>query len=203
MFGGIGMLKNTIEEFHNLLWERLENGIYTTEDTIRYTFFHSLYKKLDISPSHIILEYPISSLNREQLDIYIPPTELRDGLVAEFKYHREMPGGKNAPRPLMAGQLFQDIHRLSVFNEHTNINKLFIYIPTTEMANYMKNKNNGLYDFFMLPEGEKLAINYDYISSKSTTFKKSINVNINSVIECKFSKELPNQHYLKIYQVYK
>jgi hypothetical protein len=112
-----------------------------------------------------------------------------------------MPSEKNAPRPQMAGKLFQDIHKLVQFQEETNVVKWLIYVTDNEMAKYMENKSNGLYDFFMLPVNEKLEIDYEYVRSKSATFQKNIDDSIRATLQCICSEELPKNRHLKIYNI--
>lgn len=95
----ISKFNPVFEDFTSLLRKRLSHGIrpgeeiygiytpegiHTTEDSIRYTFFAALLRGLHLEPHQIILERPFN--NKEQVDTYF---QWQDGAVAvEFKYHR-------------------------------------------------------------------------------------------------------------------
>ncbi|NMX21939.1 hypothetical protein C5S30_05815 [ANME-1 cluster archaeon GoMg4] len=105
-------MKNVLEGFSTLLRERLSKT-YTTEDSVRYTFFITLLKQTNIAHHEIILEYPHPEISGAKIDTYIPSTSERKGITLEFKYDRQIPSGKHSPRPQKAGKLFNDIYKLS------------------------------------------------------------------------------------------
>jgi hypothetical protein len=55
-------IENTLHQFSKLLEKRFPKEIFTTEDSIRYTFFHCLVNYAKLQPSDIILEYPHPSI---------------------------------------------------------------------------------------------------------------------------------------------
>ncbi len=182
------------EQFATLLNERFSKSVYTTEDSIRYTFFTAVLDSGIYQHHELIMEYPHPAIPGAEVDTYIPATESRTGEVIEFKYHRQIPSGKNPPRPQKAGHLFKDIDRLQRFENGIEINRIFIYVTDGEMANYMDNKSNGLYDFFRLPEGERLNIGEQYINGKSDTFQKASGTKLDAVVECVLSRSLAAEH---------
>jgi len=71
-------MKEVLEEFSILLRERLSK-MYTTEDSVRFTFFAALLKRTNIAPHEIILEYPHPKIPGAEVDTYIPsPFEKKD-----------------------------------------------------------------------------------------------------------------------------
>ena len=149
----------------------------------------------------MILEFTHPEIHRAKVDLYIPSVRSNLAEVIEIKYHRYTPSGQNSPMPQKAGHLFKDIDRLQRFYRETEMNRTLIYVTDEEMAKYMDNKSNGLYDFFHLPEGEQLRIDKNFISGKSSTFKKSAGSNFETAIECKMSKSLAAGHSLRVYRV--
>ena len=93
-----------------------------------------------IEPHETILEYPHPSFPNKEIDTYVPSKQNRGGLIAEFKYDRKIPSGKNSPRPYKAGKLFNDLYRLTNFKEDSEARRWFIYLTDDEMANYLRNK---------------------------------------------------------------
>ena len=194
-------MDDVLNDFSSLLAKRLEKRVYTTEDAIRYTFFYSLINKSEIDISDIILEYPHPYIKKAEIDTYVYPNNLTQGLVVEFKYDRQMPSGHSSPRPQKAGKLFNDIYRLSKFDTTEGMRLLFIYVTDNEMAKYLKNPRNGLIGFFELPLGSTIIIDDDFITTKSQTFKNGISGTINKSVKCVMKESLPNNHELRIYEV--
>ncbi len=193
-------MKEVFREFVPLLKRRL-GRIYTTEDSVRYTFFAALLKQNNFAPHEIILEYPHPKIKGAEIDTYIPSTSIRKGLVLECKYDRRIPSGKNSPKPQKAGKLFNDIYRLTQFNKDPNAFLWLIYLTDIEMAMYFRNQRNGLVDFFELPDGNKIRIDNKYISSKCKTFQTVIGGAITADIKCILSESMPDQHELRIYEI--
>ncbi|HJV45277.1 MAG TPA: hypothetical protein VJ824_06075, partial [Bacillota bacterium] len=120
-------MERAICGFVEALRLRLDKGVFTTEDSVRYTFFTTLMNELNVQPYEVILENLHPSIERIKVDTYIPSTTNRKGLVSEFKYDREIPSGKNAPRPHKAGKVFADIYRLFQFDTDSNTVKWLVY----------------------------------------------------------------------------
>jgi hypothetical protein len=184
--------------------ERLSyNDIRTTEDTIRYTFFASLILAGYIRPHEIILEYPHPGIPNKEVDAYIPSSNERDGLIAEFKYDRNTLTITNSPRTMKAGKVFNDLFRLGEFNIDPRAKKWMIYLTDEEMNGYFSNDKNGLNNFYNLSLNETLKIDKKYICNKAKTFQNAITMNgIRSIeVKVKYSTSLPRKHRLKIFEI--
>lgn len=189
-----------IEHFADLLRTRLTKGTVTTEDSVRYTFFAALLEAGHVRPEDVILEYAHPAIQRAMIDTWV--TSLDGETVAvEFKYHRELPGGKNLPRPMNAGQLFHDLKRLSLIDQTGGVHTLFVYLTNPEMAKYFSNDRNGLVDFFTLEPGQDLKIDLEYFGTKAASFVKSAGGAFDTDIRGLFSCDMPNDHVLKVYKV--
>lgn len=195
-------MKTVINQFSKLLSDRLNyNDIHTTEDTVRYTFFASLALHSNIQPHEVILEYPHPSLEKKEVDTYIPSVTDRDGLIIEFKYDRN--SGATAPRPQKAGKLFNDLYRLKIFRTDPNAKKWLVYLTDNEMASYLSKERNGLQSFFNLEVDGCLVIDEQYIANKSNTFSSAITCYDQGklIIKCICNEDLPKQHKLRIYEL--
>jgi len=195
-------MEEILSEFSSLLKERLSKKIYTTEDSVRYTFFAALLMKTNIAPHEIILEYPHLKIRGATVDTYILSSSGRKGLVIEFKYDRRIPSRRNAPKSQKAGKLFYDIYKLIQFYIHDSKPVLwFIYLTDAEMIGYLRNKRNGLIDFFDLQTGKVLEINKEYIYSKTKTFQRAVGAVFSAKIKCVWKEEMPNEHEVRVYEI--
>ena len=197
----VNIMKEVLEEFSSLLRNRLVNNIYTTEASVEFTFLLALLEEASITPHGVILEYPHPKISRAEIDIYVPSTSEKAGLVVELKYDRQIPSGRNAPRPQKAGRLFNDIFRLAQFNVDPRDTSWLIYFTDEEMAKYLGNPNNDLVDFFELPVGDVLMLDRDYVCRKSETFRRMIGGSIDRRIRAVWSEKMPKQHQLRAYEV--
>jgi len=195
-------IKEVFVRFMELLENRFRKGTFTTEDSIRYTFFYCLTSYSSLDPADIILEYPHPVINNAEVDMYIPPKTGRAGLAFEFKFDRTIPSGKNAPRPQKAGKIFADLMRLSLFSSQEDVNRYFVYVTDMEMAQYLQNATNQLCDFFNLMPEQMLRVDKAYIDKHSETFVKSAGSNINSCeVTCRLSVKVAKEGWLRIYEV--
>ena len=127
------MDENVYKAFNEILKNRLQNNVFTTEDSVRYSFFVALLLERSFDPNDIIMEYPHNRIKKAQVDTYIPNYDGKE-VIIEFKYDRAIPSGKNAPRPQKAGRHFNDMSRLLDFSTSLPAIRLFIYLTDSEMA---------------------------------------------------------------------
>ena len=187
--------------FAELLEERFNKEIFTTEDSVRYTLFHCLTKCMNLKPSDIILEQAHPSIPRAEVDMHILATKEFPEIFFEFKYDRAIPSEKNAPRPQKAGKIFADIFRLALIKSANN-KRYFVYVTDGEMATYFMNTNNRLSDFFNLDLKEHLAVDGKYINNHCETFVKSAGVNVTPCeLECKLSEKAIEDFWIRIYEI--
>jgi hypothetical protein len=196
------MIDETLQLFANLIEERFAKEIFTTEDSVRYTFFYCLTKSRNLSPSDIILEQPHPSIPRAEVDMYVPA---KDGIAEfffEFKFDRTIPSEKNAPKPQKAGKIFADLVRLALLKPNSDGQCHLVYVTDEEMASYFMNKKNRLDDFFNLLPEETLVIDNKYITTHCETFAKTVeNDIIPFEIKCRLSKKLKQEIWLRVYGV--
>jgi len=195
------LLEKAIDRFGALLRTRLEQGVFTTEDSVRYTFFAALLETGDIQPESVILEFPHPDIKGAKIDTWLPSLDGKTHAI-EFKYDRQIPSGKNLPRPQKAGAVFNDLSRLARIAGRTRMRCLFIYLTDREMAGYLSNPDNGLADFFSLRPGQALKIDGPYILGKSSTFQKAVGGSFQTELVSFYAAGLPKQHQLRIYEVH-
>ena len=204
-YGGAGLIEEELStafnEFSDLMQERIFRSVHTTEDSIRYTLFHALTKSLSIGPSDVIMEYPHPTIEKKLVDTVIPPKDARLGLVFEFKYDREHPGGKSQPKTMKAGLVFKDLFRLARFDQE-NHRRFFVYMTDREMAVYFSNGSNRLEDFFNLEEGRELRIDDEYMAGRPATFVKAVgDLFIECTITCHLERLVGGSMWLRIYEI--
>lgn len=201
------MDKSNIEEvfelFAKLLGERFEKGKFTTEDSVRYTFFYCLTECMNLKPSDIILEYSHPSIERAKIDLRIEASNAVPEMFFEFKYYRKDSQNDNSPRTQKAGKVFADIFRLASIEPNSEVKRYLIFVTDEEMAKYLLNNKNGLIDFFNLkPADDPLPIDIDRVKCRCKTFIKSAGNNINpSNIACKLDKKTKGNKWIKIYEI--
>lgn len=191
-------LQDTMSRFGELLHTRLDKNIFTTEDSVRYTFFAALMEKGKISCEQVILEYPHPSIPRAKIDTWISDLDGNRWAI-EFKYDRDIPSQKNTPRTQKAGMVFHDLGRLAKIG--VNVRGIFVYLTGPEMAGYFSNLSNGLAQFFALPVGASMKIDSNFINGKAATFLAAAGELPDVVIESLHSRNLSAQHELRIYEI--
>lgn len=61
-------MKSVFALFGDMLETRLLNEVFSTEDSVRYTFFAALLGAGALRPEQIILEYPHPVIARAEID---------------------------------------------------------------------------------------------------------------------------------------
>lgn len=186
--------------FKELLRTRIDSGVTTTEDSIRYTFYFAFTEVTGVKPQEIILEYPHSAIPKAHIDTYMPNPQ-HGPLAIEFKYDREIPAGNAIPRPQKAGELFKDMVRLKLFEPDNRVTKLLIYVTDPIMANYFRKEINGHREFFTLPVGGIMRIAEAYLQDKPKTFIKALGNFRPFDLTCVWNSQLPEGNELKIYKI--
>ena len=186
------------KEFGRLLDERLAKKIHTTEDSIRYIFFHSMMNKMKYDPNDIILEYPHPAIHRARIDTFIQKNSRYPATALEFKFHKTMSSKTNAPGSQYAGSLLKDIFRLASLQKiRPETDCYMVYATDSEMIGYFYNMNNKLWRFF---NNKKTLINQKFINDKSPTFIKSAG----TVIDCSVELVLKQDgiyYAIRIYRI--
>lgn len=156
------IMTDAIEQFANLLERRFNSGVFTTEDSVRYTFFASL-SSFDIAPEHIILEYPHPSVLKARIDMVILSNDLQPCIAIEFKYDRAIPSGKPLPLPARAGDVFKDFVRLLQWQ--APLDRYLIYLTDKEPGTH-----SGLSLIFSLEPGQRLMLTERVFVGYAPTF---------------------------------
>jgi hypothetical protein len=170
-------IRNTFEKFAELIDKRIEihGHELSSEDNIRYDFFHSLTSINEIKSWEILLEapYPLEILNLEsngsEIDLLIKPTDkIKTGLICEFKYDRKANSTINKTNRY--GKLINDILRLCLLKDNSpNYESLFIYVSDKEMMIY----KNGFY--FDQSVDSDFEITYKLINQLPKSAKEQLN----------------------------
>lgn len=194
------IIDETLQMFAEMMEERFAKKVFTTEDSVRYTFFYCLTKIGNLTPSDIVLEQPHPSIRRAEIDMRVPAKGTTPDLFFEFKFDRAIPSEKNAPKPQKAGKIFADIMRLASLNSSPRSQRYLVYVTDKEMASYFMNEKNQLDDFFNLLPGEKMTIDKQYFDKHCETFAKNVGDG-RSEIMCRLSKKFKEDFWLRVYEV--
>ncbi|MBM3245279.1 MAG: hypothetical protein FJZ15_05750 [Candidatus Omnitrophica bacterium] len=197
-------MKEIFNNFKSLLSQRLLKNIFTTEDSVRYTFFHSLITEGNYKPEDIILEQPCKNrkFKNDRLDLYIVPKNLNRALAFEFKYNRNKSGTYTSD----AGSLFWDFFKLNNERLSNRASAYLIYLFDEQMKKYFSSPKNNLQDLLTMSEGERLLINRKYVEKFPKSFVSWVKGSdydyiTNCTIRIVFSCSLPKRHHLRIYKV--
>ena len=188
-----------LENFADLLDERLKHEVITTEDSVRYTFFAALIDT-GVKPHEVVLEYPHPAIDRAKIDTWIPAHDGRS-VALEFKYDRDPPGGMNQPKTQKAGSVFKDLHRQVRVAEGVKIRSYFVYVTSEEMAVYFRNPNNGHAEFWDLATGHTLDIDEAYFAAKPKTFMNALGGAFKARVVGACRRTLAGGNHLRAYEV--
>lgn len=187
------------EQFGRVLEKRFRRKVFTTEDSIRYTFFASLLKS-GVTPDQVVLEYPHRVIDRAEIDTWLP--SYNGGSIAvEFKYDRDPPGGKNQPKTQKAGAVFEDLRRQVLLAEKKEVRSYFVYVTSEEMAVYFRNPKNGHSKWWGLGSGSEVLVDDEYLSKKPQAFLGTLGSSFVAKVVGVFHSNLPGGNYVRVYEV--
>lgn len=196
-------------------------GQNISEDTARYLFYTNAIIKLNLSHKELLniqqeISYSTQTLGLTKDNIKLLKCNGKNNVLSEldsyfdlgknkyaieFEYHRKLSKTnriRNIPQTRYAGQVFNDINRLSLIS--SKINKYFIYIIDDAMIGYhfKRNKSTCLYrTVFDMNVNNHTIIEQKDISSqpkgtvkeayKSFNSKKLDDVDVTMIYKEKFS----------------
>lgn len=186
------------EYFIRLLTERLEEGIFTTEDAVRYTMVLAL---LELGHRHtdITVEEPLVGHNSREVDLVVQGRLERPTAAFEFKYDRQRKAQQN--RPQRAGAAYRDIFRLAEVHAQQRRAAYFIYLTDPGMAKYLRGSKHRHHVFSLNP-GESAPLGIDFVQGRPPSLVKNLHGFLGAcTITCSRSETLPAEHWLHILSV--
>lgn len=165
---------DNIECFQNELSDRLKEGIFTSEDNVRYCFVDFVKNKFKLSNKDIILEEKYKNL-KQYSNIINPSSNLE--LDAHFILHKkpnnifvEIKYNKDEDEPTSTenvGSIVNDLIRLSSIKEEGL--KILVYVFESKMYKYLLNTFSKI-----TPLQNGFVLNRELFEKmKSTTLKKA------------------------------
>jgi len=129
-------------EFAREMGVRLSARTYTTEDTIRYYFWHALIRHgADLHAMVPEKPHPHPSMARKEVDLWLSAAPFGPAWL-EVKYNRPPSGMGDMPRTMKYGALLADFFKLSMIEDASL--KIVFFVSTPEMVHYLKNNAPGL-----------------------------------------------------------
>ncbi|MFX0173530.1 MAG: hypothetical protein ACFE9L_16690 [Candidatus Hodarchaeota archaeon] len=199
---GEEIVLKTFLTFSDYLRFRFKENRRTTEDSIRYTLFHSFITKLDLNPTDFEFEVDHPKFSGKKLDTVIASNQITNGMVFEFKYDHSIPSEASINTTNRAGAIFADIFRIAQYLAVNNDQQgYFVYLTDEIMKNYFQNSAQ-LRSFFNLSQGKTLPLNAkDILSYRKSFVTKLEDYPIDCIITNRVSEEITPTTVLKIYQV--
>ena len=183
-------------DFAGLLKVRLDGRVPTTEDSVRYTFFAALLRN-GVAPDEVVLEFPHPRIPRAEVDTWMPDFH-GTAVAMEFKYDRDLPGGKNPPKTQKAGAVFKDLRRLRLLADVASC--YLVYVTTREMDVYFRNPSNGHEQFYDLLPGNSVRIGESYFAGKPQTLLRTLGGTFDARVTGVMKRSL-GSHSLRVYRV--
>jgi hypothetical protein len=185
--------------FVDLLRRRLVSGTFTTEDSIRFTFFAAVLQS-EVRPERVVLECPHPAIRRAKVDTVILGEDGEPNAAVEFKYDRANPGGTNQPKPQKAGAVVADLARLLLWPEP--VQRYLVYVTDREMFDYWTEPANGLERIIALPAGSGLQICGLFFERRPKVFREAMGEWPEpALLDAVVNSAMPNGHHLRVWQV--
>lgn len=114
---------------------------------MRYAYFHALTQCAGVDQADVHLESHHKYLDGKlEIDLLVPPTPQRQGLLVEFKFHRSLSvkpeqRQQNSARTTQAADLCKDFYRLGAYEPGSDWQRLLVYLTDDEMAGYLHRSN--------------------------------------------------------------
>src|SRR5439155_6826825 len=163
-----------LEHFSAMLRARFTAGVFTTEDSVRYTFYSAASLYGGIRHTEVVLEFPHPVIEDARIDTIINGcggtrldcnrVQVRPGQPWRVKPEQNATsgvgvGGHFPPRKDSDGDCAQ---------------RYFIYVTDSEMAAYFKNPANRLCEFFDLSASRALPLGAAAFLGFSQTFRDRV-----------------------------
>ena len=181
-----------LSDFAALLQTRVDHDVWTTEDSVRYTFFAAMLRN-NVAPHEVIQEFPHPALGgKKEVDTWM--TNFHGKAVAiEFKYHPSRGGNPNATQ--RAGDVFKDLRRLHVLSDDAVC--YFVYVTMKEMDSHFRNQHGNLYG---LVQGDSFEIGRSYFKDRPPSFMDNVGEVFEATVTCVVNQRFLN-HNLRVYNV--
>jgi hypothetical protein len=171
--------------------------VYTSEDSVRYSFFSALLQEAYARPEEIVLDYPLLD-PQGTLEMYIGPSPNRPVMMADFRYSRPVPARDDRPRLLFAAQVLGDLARLAGIGLRS-ADRLLVLLLTRETITYLKHPSRGLCCLCWLHTGEECVLGRDGISPSQTALRRAVPRAFPGLnAEMLVAADLPRDHQIRV-----
>jgi hypothetical protein len=192
-------LIQTLDKFSQLIDSRFRRGVTTSERAVLFTFCYALIESLGFRPEELILEARHEAI-KGAIDLLISPFNDTTRCAVECKYDKHKLKRDYSESNQRAGKKFKDIFRLALLYSPT-METLFVYLAGRQMANYFRDKNNLMDDFFDLKEGNIRKVD-DSNLPQNNYFRSNTGPITPCIVTMLLSRSLFDEHELRVYRVY-
>jgi hypothetical protein len=197
-----------LPEFIQLLKKRLDCHVFTTEDSVRYTFFASLLHH-GVTPEQVVLEAPYETIPGARLDTLIHNSQPSPPIAIEFKYTRALPGGGAVPRPMLAGKLFADLARLLQWPDPAV--RYFIYVTGRELHRYLtvpsthgsfgRTSLAPIFTTLRVGDAPHPIDEHSFVGLPATFYREMGTWPVPAMLSALIHEELPQDHYVWVFKI--
>lgn len=189
----VAQLDVAFRDFVGLLHRRFAAGVYTTEDSARYTFFAALLES-GVAPEEIVLEYAHPTIPGARVDAVILDGK-RPCIAFEFKYDRAIPSGRSLPLAQKDGAVFADMVRLLAWPGA--LDRYVVYLSDKPPG-----ASSALATIFSLALGRSQRFDTNAFLARPATFHSAMGVwPVPAVLTVILSDTLPQTHHLRVYRI--
>jgi hypothetical protein len=184
-----------------LLHKRLRANVFTTEDSVRYTFFAALLR-CGVEQEQVVLEARHPSIPGALLDvlIYNASQDPIAEAAMEFKYDRAIPGGGTLPRTQKSGKAFAELARL--LRWPNPIARFFIYVTGRELYGHLTSSRSPLTQIFTASCGQTYDLDATFFTTLPNTFRDATGDWPGpATIQVMTTEKLPLDHYLWVFSI--
>jgi hypothetical protein len=185
--------------FVSRIRQRLEKGVFTTDEAVKMTFLASLLERGGLPLHEVIFDYPHPTF-AETVDVCVPPTRSRTGLLMQVRYDRET-SGKKAVNAKRAARLIHGLSRLAHFSRGLSADRCFVYVTDYAVTAYFRNPRHELGALYEAPSGASLQVSEAVVSRFPPPLRREVGWVVPFGLECLVAEDLPVTHELHVYRV--
>lgn len=192
-------IKEVLPLFAELMRERLAAGVFTTEDSVRYTFFCA-YLRLGGDHVRLIQEHPHPAQgSAREIDTVVRGDFDRNVAALEFKYTRIKKATQNGPQ--RAGKLLNDMTKLAILPRDFCAAGYVVLLSDMTFVRYLDRSRTRLCHLWRSRPGSAVAVDRSDMQSMCRSVRDQVHTPCDLHVETLFASDLPAGHHLRVWRV--